>query len=277
MPPLPASPSAVPPRGRSFGAVATAYAEHRPGYPEAAVDWALEPISGARHTRPRRLLDLGRRHREAHRGPARAGRGDRGGAGPGHARRAATPIRRRRRPPGQRRGDPAAGRLRGRGAGRAGLALVRHRPRAARDGPGAAARWGAGRAVERRRRRGRVGGRLPPGGRRGAQGARCGQQRGAAGLRRARRVRVERVRPVPEPGADHRRGSAGHRGHPFLGAAQRCGRAGRGVRPDARLPGRAAADVVRGVRAAAWPPRCCARCAGRSAAGRARSGRARIR
>ncbi len=58
MPPSPASPSAVPPRGRSFGAVATAYAEHRPGYPEAAVDWVLEPISGARHTRPHRLLDL---------------------------------------------------------------------------------------------------------------------------------------------------------------------------------------------------------------------------
>ena len=222
MPPLPASPSAVPPRGRSFGAVATAYAEHRPGYPAGRRRLGARADQRRAAHPPPSAARPGRRHREAHRGPARAGRGDRGGAGSGDARRAATPIRRRRRPPGQRRVDPAAGRLRGRGAGRAGLALVRHRPRAARDGPGAAAGWGAGRAVERRRRRGRVGGRLPPGGRRGAQGARCGQQRGAAGLRRAPRVRVERVRPVPEPGADHRRGSARHRGHPFLGAAQRC-------------------------------------------------------
>lgn len=42
-------------RARSFGAVAAAYAEHRPGYPQAAVEWALEPISG----RPRPdLVDL---------------------------------------------------------------------------------------------------------------------------------------------------------------------------------------------------------------------------
>lgn len=43
-------------RAQSFGAVAAAYAEHRPGYPRAAVDWAWEPVSG----RPRpRVLDLG--------------------------------------------------------------------------------------------------------------------------------------------------------------------------------------------------------------------------
>jgi SAM-dependent methyltransferase len=36
-----------------FGAVAEAYARHRPGYPAAAVAWALEPTSG------RDLLDLG--------------------------------------------------------------------------------------------------------------------------------------------------------------------------------------------------------------------------
>ncbi|MEU3558142.1 class I SAM-dependent methyltransferase [Streptomyces fragilis] len=37
----------------SFGAAATAYAEHRPDYAHAAVRWALEPAPGAR------VLDLG--------------------------------------------------------------------------------------------------------------------------------------------------------------------------------------------------------------------------
>jgi SAM-dependent methyltransferase len=37
----------------SFGAAAAAYAEHRPGYAQAAVRWALEPASGPR------VLDLG--------------------------------------------------------------------------------------------------------------------------------------------------------------------------------------------------------------------------
>ena len=37
----------------SFGAAATAYAEHRPDYAQAAVRWALEPASGPR------VLDLG--------------------------------------------------------------------------------------------------------------------------------------------------------------------------------------------------------------------------
>ena len=41
--------------GSSFGAVAAAYAEHRPGYAEAAVRWALEPISAS----PVRVLDVG--------------------------------------------------------------------------------------------------------------------------------------------------------------------------------------------------------------------------
>jgi SAM-dependent methyltransferase len=41
-------------RARSFGAAAAAYAEHRPGYPAAAVDWALAPVAGG----PLRLLDL---------------------------------------------------------------------------------------------------------------------------------------------------------------------------------------------------------------------------
>lgn len=39
--------------GSSFGAAATAYAQHRPDYAEAAVRWALEPAPGSR------VLDLG--------------------------------------------------------------------------------------------------------------------------------------------------------------------------------------------------------------------------
>lgn len=40
--------------GSSFGAVAAAYAQHRPGYPKAAVRWALKPAPGVP-----RVLDLG--------------------------------------------------------------------------------------------------------------------------------------------------------------------------------------------------------------------------
>ena len=40
----------------SFGAVAAAYAEHRPDYAPAAVRWALEPGRGAPGPR---VLDLG--------------------------------------------------------------------------------------------------------------------------------------------------------------------------------------------------------------------------
>jgi len=43
-------------RGSSFGAAANAYAEHRPGYAEAAVRWALEPVWARR---PLRVIDLG--------------------------------------------------------------------------------------------------------------------------------------------------------------------------------------------------------------------------
>ena len=43
-------------RASSFGAQAAAYAEYRPDYPDAAVRWALEPVSG----RPEiRVADLG--------------------------------------------------------------------------------------------------------------------------------------------------------------------------------------------------------------------------
>jgi len=41
--------------GSSFGAAAAAYAEYRPGYAEAAVRWALEPV---RASEPLRVLDL---------------------------------------------------------------------------------------------------------------------------------------------------------------------------------------------------------------------------
>lgn len=40
-------------RARSFGSVADAYDRHRPGYPSAALDWALAPAPGAA------VLDLG--------------------------------------------------------------------------------------------------------------------------------------------------------------------------------------------------------------------------
>jgi hypothetical protein len=42
--------------GSSFGAAATAYAEHRPGYAEAAVRWLLEPV---RDRQPARVLRPG--------------------------------------------------------------------------------------------------------------------------------------------------------------------------------------------------------------------------
>ena len=42
-------------RARSFGAAAAAYARHRPGYPTAAVDWALGTLTGRPDVR---LLDL---------------------------------------------------------------------------------------------------------------------------------------------------------------------------------------------------------------------------
>ncbi len=43
-------------RGSSFGSAASAYAEHRPDYAEAAVRWALEPVWPRR---PLRVIDLG--------------------------------------------------------------------------------------------------------------------------------------------------------------------------------------------------------------------------
>jgi SAM-dependent methyltransferase len=44
-------------RGSSFGSVAAAYAEHRPGYPAAAVRWCVAPVG--RDIRSLRVLDLG--------------------------------------------------------------------------------------------------------------------------------------------------------------------------------------------------------------------------
>lgn len=55
-------------RGSSFGAASEAYDEHRPGYPEAAIRWALEPVTtdgvagdlpGAGGLAGLRVLDLG--------------------------------------------------------------------------------------------------------------------------------------------------------------------------------------------------------------------------
>jgi SAM-dependent methyltransferase len=46
-------------RASSFGSQAAAYAEHRPGYPAAAVRWALEPVAGAHPAGGLHVLDLG--------------------------------------------------------------------------------------------------------------------------------------------------------------------------------------------------------------------------
>jgi SAM-dependent methyltransferase len=43
-------------RASSFGAAAGQYAQHRPGYAEAAIRWCLAPVSGAQ---PVRVVDLG--------------------------------------------------------------------------------------------------------------------------------------------------------------------------------------------------------------------------
>jgi SAM-dependent methyltransferase len=43
-------------RARSFGPIAAQYARYRPGYPRAAVEWALQPVVGGQRVR---LLDLG--------------------------------------------------------------------------------------------------------------------------------------------------------------------------------------------------------------------------
>jgi len=43
-------------RASSFGAVAAQYAQHRPGYAEAAIRWCLAPVSGAP---PVRVVDVG--------------------------------------------------------------------------------------------------------------------------------------------------------------------------------------------------------------------------
>ncbi len=45
----------MPDRARSFGNAAPAYARHRPGYPSAAITWALAPVAALR---PLRVLDL---------------------------------------------------------------------------------------------------------------------------------------------------------------------------------------------------------------------------
>jgi SAM-dependent methyltransferase len=51
-----ASPADRQRRASSFGAAAGQYAQHRPGYAEAAVRWCLAPVSDAR---PVRVVDLG--------------------------------------------------------------------------------------------------------------------------------------------------------------------------------------------------------------------------
>jgi len=56
--PHPYDPALFARRASSFGAQATAYAEHRPDYPEAAVRWALEPALRGRQDASLDVLDL---------------------------------------------------------------------------------------------------------------------------------------------------------------------------------------------------------------------------
>ena len=126
-------------RGRSARAAA-AYEEHRPDYPATAVRWAL-----GRGRPDGRAAGAGSRAGTGKltRGAGGAGRG-RGGrrARPGDAGAAAAAACRTPSPRRDGRGDPAAGRLGGRGVRRAGAALVRQGARHAGDRPGAAARAG---------------------------------------------------------------------------------------------------------------------------------------
>ena len=66
--------------GRSFGAVAAAYARHRPGYPAAALEWALAPAPGGE------VLDLGAGTGKVTGAAAAARRARRGGSRPRDAR-----------------------------------------------------------------------------------------------------------------------------------------------------------------------------------------------
>jgi len=56
--PEPADQSEIVRRASSFGAAATAYAEHRPDYSLAAIAWALEPVTSLARQRLR-LVDIG--------------------------------------------------------------------------------------------------------------------------------------------------------------------------------------------------------------------------
>ena len=259
-------------RSRSFGAVAAAYARYRPGYPAAALDWALAPTPRRRGARPRRG------HRQGHRGAAAAARRARDGGG--SRPRDARPVPRRlphgRRLRGHRRADPAPGRRGGRRRRRHGVALVRPGARRARDRAGAAARRRARRALERRRRHGRMGARLPPRAAPRAQPPAVGTTLAEA---RPRDPAFGAVRdpPVRQPGAHHdRRLRRDHR-HALLGPDRR-------PRPSATPPSPGCAPTWRrGPRRrrarsrCPWSPTSCARCAGRPAAARARSGRERAR
>ncbi len=177
-------------RARSFGAVAAAYAEHRPGYPAAALDWALAPVAGSA-SGARTLLDLGAGTGKLT--TALLGRGAVIAVEPDPAMLAE--LRRRLPDVDAREGSAESIPL---PTGSVDAVLVgqawhwfdtgRALPelaRVLRPGGVLAALWNAD---DRRRR---VGGRAAPGGPGGATGSRHREQRGAAGVRRARRLRPE--------------------------------------------------------------------------------------
>jgi SAM-dependent methyltransferase len=206
-------------RARSFGAVAAAYAEHRPGYPAAALDWALAPIA-ASEPRERTLLDLGAGTGKLT--TALLGRGTVIAVEPDPAMLAE--LRRRLPDVDAREGSAESIPL---PTGSVDTVLV-----------GQAWHWfDTGRALPELARVLRPGGvlaalwnaddhgvewvaELHRAARGGAAGARHRERRGAAGVRRARRLRPERVRPVRQPDPDRDGAAPGHPGHAFLGAGQ---------------------------------------------------------
>ena len=248
------------------------YARYRPGYPAAAFDWALAPAPGGE------VLDLG--------------------AGTGKVTEAL--LRR----PGVRvtAVDPDPAMLAQFRAdfptvdAHEGTAERIPLPAAAVDAvvvgtawhwfdralaepeiaPGAAARRRARRALERRRRHRRVGARLPA---RAAPAMRPTPIGTTTRRRPAARPGVRGVRDaaVRQPGAHHdRRVRRDHR-HALVGPDRRSARARRRRSPGCATTWRRGPRRRRARSRCPWSPTSCARCAGRPAAARAGSGRARAR
>ena len=133
-------------QARSFGSVAEAYDRGRPSFPREAAEWLIGDAAG-------HGARAGRRHRQADRAAGRPRpRRPRDRSGRGDARRAPAPPPRHPDQRRRRRGAPDAGPLGRRGGRGPVLPLVRPRPRAAGDRPGAQARRARRPGLERPRR-----------------------------------------------------------------------------------------------------------------------------